>query len=79
MQKLTFKNTRGQSIELGRSYPYLLGSLTGIGAPPSAQLVQQGFHQDGVNAYGSLLKPRIIDIQLYVGGGSRAQDRFSST
>jgi len=71
MQKITYANANGDTLETSRCFPYMLQNLTGIGAPTATNLTQRGFQQDGENFFGSLLEPRIIGFYLWIRGSSR--------
>ena len=66
MQKITFTNAKGNSITLSDTFPYLVQSIEGLGAPDSELMMQKGYQQDGVSYYGSLLDHRIISFQAVI-------------
>lgn len=71
MQRLTFTNASGESVTLGRTFPYLLQNIEGVGAVASTLLSQRGFQQDGVTYLGSLLEPRMVHFRVIIQDGSR--------
>lgn len=63
MQKLIFKNERGQSIELGNSAPFILTKIEGTGSPKTTILTSKSPGQDGRSHHGTLLEERILPIE----------------
>lgn len=62
MQKIIFKNNRGQSITLGNSRPFILEKIEGTGSPNTTILSSKAPGQDGKSYHGSLLEERILPI-----------------
>ncbi|WP_423739170.1 phage tail family protein [Clostridium sporogenes] len=63
LQKLIFKNERGQSIELGNSAPFILTKIEGTGSPKTTILTSKSPGQDGRSHHGTLLEERILPIE----------------
>lgn len=61
MRKLTFTNSRGESIVLGNSRPFLVTRLEEVG--PTITQTQKSPYQDGATFLDSLLDPRQITIE----------------
>ncbi|APQ73877.1 phage tail protein [Clostridium botulinum] len=62
MQKIIFKNERGQSIELGNSTPFILTKIE-IGSPKTTILTSKSPGQDGKTHHGTFLDERILPIE----------------
>ncbi|WP_050608226.1 phage tail family protein [Clostridium niameyense] len=62
MQKIIFKNERGQSIELGNSVPFILQKIENTGSPKTTILSSKAPGQDGKSYHGTLLEERLIPI-----------------
>ncbi|MCD3217825.1 phage tail family protein [Clostridium botulinum C] len=62
MQKIIFRNSRGQEITLGNSKPFILTKIEGTGSPKSTILSSKAPGQDGKSYHGSLLEERILPI-----------------
>lgn len=62
MQKLTYTNSKGQSIELGNTKPFLLTLLEGTGGVELDVQTQKAPFQDGATHIQTLLEPRYISI-----------------
>ena len=58
MEKLTFINSRGQSVELGDNAPYILTKLEGMGAITTNIQSQKAPYQDGETFIDAVLEPR---------------------
>ena len=62
--KLTYTNSRGESIELGNEKPYLLITADGVGAVDTDVQMQKAPFQDGRTHIDTLLEPRSISISI---------------
>lgn len=62
MQKIIFKNSRGQSIILSNTRPYILTKIENTGSPKTTILSSKAPGQDGKSYHGSLLEERILPI-----------------
>ncbi|MDU5010699.1 phage tail family protein [Clostridium sporogenes] len=62
MQKIIFKNERGQSIELGNSAPFILTKIE-LGSPKTTILTSKSPGQDGKTHHGTFLDERILPIE----------------
>lgn len=65
MLKITFKNSMGESVEIGSSFPYILGRHTGFSSNDVITQMSKGFGQNGSYYYGSLDNPRVISMTVY--------------
>ncbi|NFQ84186.1 phage tail family protein [Clostridium sporogenes] len=63
MQKIIFKNERGQSIELGNSAPFILTKIEGTGGSKTTILTSKSPGQDGKTHHNTLLEERILPIE----------------
>jgi hypothetical protein len=63
MRKLTFTNSRGESVVLGNSAPFLVTKLDGTGAVDVDVQMQKSPFQDGRTFIDSLLDTRQITIE----------------
>jgi hypothetical protein len=70
MQKVTFTNSRGQSIVLCWN-PYILSDITGIGDLEADLQTQQAPFQDGSTLIDTLLKERSIALDVTIRGTGR--------
>ncbi|AWZ48460.1 phage tail family protein [Clostridiaceae bacterium 14S0207] len=62
MQKIIFKNQRGQSITLGNTRPFILTKIENTGSPKTTILSSKAPGQDGKSYHGSLLEERILPL-----------------
>ncbi|MBB6716276.1 phage tail family protein [Clostridium gasigenes] len=70
MEKLIFINSRGQSIELGNSAPFLLAKIEGLGFPKTSILSSKAPGQDGKSYQGIFFEERIVPITGAIFGNS---------
>lgn len=63
MRKLTFTNTRGESVVLGNSRPFLVTKLEGTGSVDADIQMQKSPFQDGRTFIDSLLDVRTVSIE----------------
>lgn len=66
MEKVTFINSRGQSVELGNDSPFILTKIEGTGAVNTDIQTQKSPFQDGETYIDNLLEPRSISIEIMV-------------
>lgn len=64
VEKVTFINTRGQSLELGNDAPFILTKIEGTGAVNVNIQSQKSPYQDGVSYQGNTLEPRLLSIEV---------------
>jgi hypothetical protein len=67
MRRITFTNSRGESISMADdvlSRPYVLHSIDGTGGAPVTAQTQRAPYQDGQTLVDTLLEPRPIPIVL---------------
>jgi Phage tail protein len=62
LRRLTFENSRGESIEFYLS-PFFINSLTGIGEVAADLQSQKSPYQDGDTHIDTLLQPRFINLE----------------
>ncbi|MHB9937901.1 phage tail protein [Clostridium sporogenes] len=62
MQKIIFKNERGQSMELGNSAPFILTKID-LGSLKTTILTSKSPGQDGKTHHGTFLDERILPIE----------------
>jgi hypothetical protein len=75
MESIKFQNSNGDALEFTRAFPYIYEGSEGLGNPEAEPLIDEGFQQDGVFYYGSLLKPREIVLNLVLKGSTIADTR----
>lgn len=68
MEKITFINSKGQSVELGNDGPYILTKIEGTGAVGVGIQSQKSPYQDGTSYLGNTLDHRAISIQIMILG-----------
>lgn len=75
MQKLIFKNDRGQSVELGNTRPFILTEIDGTGGLGTTLITSKAPYQDGTTHHNTWLDPRILPIKGGIVGKDR-EDRY---
>lgn len=70
MQQIIYINSRGQSITLGNSCPFVLEKIDGTGGTKSTLLTTKAPGQDGKSHHGTLLEERTLNITGYICGNS---------
>lgn len=66
MQRITFTNAKGQSVELKSSAPFLLQSIDGLGDVDADIQMQKAPFQDGSTYIYSVLQERTISLQIAI-------------
>lgn len=66
MERITFINSKGQSVELGDSAPFILTKIEGTGAVNVNVQSSKSSYQDGVSYYGNTLEPRSLSIEIMI-------------
>lgn len=66
MEKITFVNSAGQTIELGNNAPYILTKIEGLGVVNTNIYSQKSPYQDGVTYLGNTLDTRSISIEVTI-------------
>ncbi|WP_324730275.1 phage tail family protein [Lysinibacillus fusiformis] len=66
IEKVTFTNSRGQSIELSNRRPFLLQSVEGKADVGADIQIQKAPYQDGSSYIDSLLQPRSITLNVSI-------------
>jgi len=64
MEKITFINSKGRSLELGNDGPFILTKIEGTGAVNVNIQSQKSPFQDGETYLGNTLEPRSIPIEI---------------
>lgn len=73
MEKLIFTNSRGESIELRNSAPFLIQNIEGLGCPQSRIVTSKAAGQDGETYHDTLMEGRDIRIELVILARSNQQ------
>ncbi len=68
MEKVTFTNSKGQSIELGNDGPFILTKIEGTGAVNADIQSQKSPYQDGETYLSNTLESRSIPIEIMILG-----------
>lgn len=71
VQKLTFTNSKGQSIIFQNAAPYILSKLEGTGGVETTLQTTKAPGQDGSTLHEVTLENRVISIEGYVAGSDR--------
>jgi phage-related protein len=66
MQKITFTNSAGQSVDLSHSNPYLLTAIDGTGAIDADVQMQKSPFQDGKSYVDSVLDHRDLSLEIAI-------------
>ena len=66
MQRIIFTNSRGQSVELKSSAPFLLQSIDGLGDVDADIQTQKAPFQDGSTYIDSVLQERAISLEIAI-------------
>jgi Phage tail protein len=66
MQRIIFTNSRGQSVELKSSAPFLLQSINGLGDVDADIQTQKAPFQDGSTYIDSVLQERPISLEVVI-------------
>lgn len=71
MQKVIFTNSRGKSITLFNTRPFILVKIGGTGSPQTTILTTKANGQDGKTHHGTLFEERIIPIEGAIVGNNK--------
>ncbi|MET3658171.1 phage tail family protein [Sporosarcina psychrophila] len=71
MQKITYTNSRGDSIVLSHRAPFLLSKIDGLGDVDATVQMQKSPFQDGSTHVDTLLEPRFLSLQVSIIGRGR--------
>ncbi|MED4359476.1 phage tail family protein [Geobacillus stearothermophilus] len=66
MQRIIFTNSRGQSVELKNSAPFLLQSIDGLGDVDAEVQTQKAPFRDGSTYIDSVLQERAISLEVVI-------------
>lgn len=64
MEKVTFINSQGFSVELGGEKPFILTKIEGTGAVNATLQTEKSYSQDGVTYIDNTLEPRSLSIEI---------------
>lgn len=64
MEKVTFINSQGFSVELGGEKPCILTKIEGTGAVNATLQTEKSYSQDGVTYIDNTLEPRSLSIEI---------------
>ncbi|WP_409229105.1 phage tail family protein [Gudongella sp. SC589] len=70
MERITFINSKGQSIELGNDGPFVLTKIEGTGAVNIDIQSSKSPYQDGISYHGNTLEPRPLSIEVMILAGT---------
>lgn len=73
MEKVTFTNSRGESLVFGTSKPFYMETITGVGGVPANILSSKSPYQDGSSFIGMNLAERPIGIKGGIIASTRQQ------
>ncbi|MEX1376493.1 MAG: phage tail domain-containing protein [Eubacteriales bacterium] len=65
MLKIRYKNALGETMDIGSSFPFLLGRNRGFAANDVTTLLGKGYNQNGSYYYGSQDEARIVSMTVY--------------
>lgn len=71
MQKIIFKNNRGQTVSIGNSRPFILTDIEGLGGVETTLITTRSPNQDGVTHHNTILDGRPLVIK----GGIVGKDK----
>lgn len=66
MEKITFTNSRGQTVELGEAAPYILTKIEGLGGVGTDVQTQKSPFQNGETYIGNQLEPRSLSMEITI-------------
>ncbi len=66
MEKITFTNSQGLSVEIGTDGPFILRKVEGAGAVTATINAQKAPYQDGTTYIDNVLEPRLLSIELTI-------------
>ncbi|CEG28076.1 phage tail family protein [Bacillus sp. B-jedd] len=66
MEKVTYINTRGETIEFSHRPPFILSKIDGLGDVEASVQSQQAYGQDGDTYINSQLEPRYISMEISI-------------
>lgn len=66
MEKVTFINSLGDSVELGAEAPFILTKIEGTGAVTASLQTEKAYSQDGVTYIDNTLEPRSLSIEIMI-------------
>ncbi|MEW6661970.1 MAG: phage tail family protein [Bacillota bacterium] len=64
MERVTFTNSRGQSVVISSQEPFFLDSISGTGASGVDTQMQKAPYQDGKTYIDTVIEPRLINIEV---------------
>lgn len=66
MQKITFINARGESVEIGYQFPFFLNKIEGLGDVDAEIQTSKSPFQDGSEPIDVLMNERVIPIEMAI-------------
>lgn len=73
MEKITFINSKGQSIQLGNDGPFILTKIEGLSATNAHIQTQKSPYQDGESYIDNTLESRSLSIEIMVLADNREE------
>src|SRR5690625_3537331 len=68
MPKLTYINSRGESVTFSNRPPFILSNIEGLGDVDADVQTQKSPFQDGETHIDTTLEPRYIDMEISIVG-----------
>ena len=68
MQRLIYENLLGERVELGGTPPFILETVSGVGATAAQMLFTRGARQNGVTTHGALRERRLVQASIALMG-----------
>src|SRR5690625_56324 len=66
MQKVTYTNSRGESVVFSHRPPFILSNIEGLGDVDADVQSQKSPYQDGVTHIDTNLEPRFINMEISI-------------
>lgn len=73
MQKITYTNSRGESLSFAHDSPFILSRIEGLGNVEAEVQTQKSPYQDGATLVDTLLEPRYIPVTFLLKGKSHEE------
>src|SRR5699024_8603476 len=68
LQRVTYTNSRGDSIVFSSEPPFVLSKIEGLGDVDADVQTQKSPYQDGISYIDTILEPRFIEMEISVVG-----------
>lgn len=72
-EKIIYTNSRGQSVELSNSEPFIVNKIEGMGNPPTEIHTQKSPFQDGTTYIDTNLEDREIEFEVMILANNQTQ------